>query len=197
MNFLAQAEAGYGSNNILTPWEIHPILTHFPIAFLLGAVALSLFAWWRGRVGLEQVATGLFIAGIIMGVLTALAGFLAFFMLPESHTEAAHRLMYWHLGLQAASLILFAWVAWLRWRAWDVIPSIPTQVIGWIATVVLVVGSALGGYIIYHGGAGIDAKLLKPGLHEEHHEDMEHYNHSEHSGQLSESERHDQTHHAR
>jgi uncharacterized membrane protein len=180
MNFLAHTGGGYGGNDILTPWEIHPILIHFPIAFLLGAVALSLYAWWRRRIGLEQVATGLLIAGIVMGVLTALAGFLAFFTLPETHTEAAHDFMYWHLGLQAVSLVLFGWVAWLRWRAWTLLPGIGVQLIGWVATVVLVMGSALGGYIVYDGGAGIEAKLLRPGLHEDHHHDGEHHDHSQH-----------------
>ncbi len=180
MNLLAHTGGGYGGNDILTPWEIHPILVHFPIAFLLGAVALSLYAWWRGQVGLEQVATGLLIAGIVVGVLTALAGFLAFFTLPETHTEAAHQLMYWHLALQAASLVLFGWVAWLRWRAWGLPSNIGMQVIGWAATGVLVIGSALGGYIVYHGGAGINAKLIRPGLREEQHNDREHHNLSQH-----------------
>jgi hypothetical protein len=35
-----------------------------------------------------------------------------------------------------------------------------------------VIGSALGGYIVYHGGAGIEAALMKPGMHE--HEDHSH-----------------------
>ena len=184
MNLFAHTEGGFGGNDILTSWEIHPILVHFPIAFLLGAVVLSLYAWRRGRVGLEQAATGLFVAGIVMGVLAALAGFLAYFTLPETHTEAAHDLMYWHLGLQAASLVLFCWVAWLRWRSWDLPPGAGTQVIGWIAAAVFVIGSGVGGYIVYHGGAGIDAKLMKPGLHEDqhggpHHDTEEHeHNHS-------------------
>jgi uncharacterized membrane protein len=180
MNLLAHTGGGYSGNEILTPWEIHPILVHFPIAFLLGAVALSLYAWWRRQVGLEQVATGLFIAGILMGLLAALAGFLAFFTMPGSHTEAAHDLMYWHLGLQAASLLLFAWVAWRRWRAWALGPNSGVQVIGWIATGVFMIGSALGGYMVYHGGAGIEAELMKAGLHEEQHNDGQHNEHSHH-----------------
>jgi uncharacterized membrane protein len=107
MTLLAHATGAYGVNDILTPWELHPILVHFPIAFLLGGVALSLFAGWRGCLGVEQVATGLIIAGIVTGLLTALAGLLACFTIPESHTEFTHDLMYWHLGLQAAALFLF------------------------------------------------------------------------------------------
>src|SRR5690348_16243428 len=35
----------------MEPWEIHPALVHFPIAFLLGAVAYDLDAWRRGDPG--------------------------------------------------------------------------------------------------------------------------------------------------
>jgi hypothetical protein len=52
----------------------------------------------------------------------------------------------------------------------------------WLATAVFVIGSAIGGYIVYHGGTGIEADLLKPGLHEEHHHnhgDDEHQGHHE------------------
>jgi hypothetical protein len=39
----------------------------------------------------------------------------------------------------------------------------------WLAAAFFVVGAAFGGYLVYHGGAGIEGDLLKPGLHEEHH----------------------------
>lgn len=40
------------------PWEAHPATVHFPIAFLLGAVALDLYAWWGGRTDLSRIAPG-------------------------------------------------------------------------------------------------------------------------------------------
>jgi hypothetical protein len=116
MNILAHGAGGYGANSVLTPWELHPILIHFPIAFLLGGVLLSLYAGWRGQLRLEQVATGLLLAGL--------------------------------------------------------------GTLGWVATAVFLVGSALGGYMVYHGGAGIDAMLLKPGLHEEDHHASGDHEHS-------------------
>src|SRR5437016_3335265 len=120
MQLLAHTEAGrLGDNPFLTPWELHPILMHFPIAFLIAAILLSAYARARSRIDLERVATGLFVAGVIMGLVAAAAGFLAFFTVPESHTELAHTLMYWHLGLMAGALLLFIIVTWVRWRSWD------------------------------------------------------------------------------
>jgi uncharacterized membrane protein len=113
MNVLAHTEAGYGWGGPVEPWEFHPALSHFPIAFLVGGVVLDLYAWWRGQPSLAQVATGLLIARILSGVLTVLAGLLAFFTVP-GHTEEAHRLMFWHMGIQAAALLLFVMPVWQR-----------------------------------------------------------------------------------
>lgn len=152
---------------LLTPWEMHPLLNHFPIAFLLGAVALDLFAQWRKRSALVQTATALLIAGVLFGILTALAGWLAFATVP-AHTDEAHALMYWHLGVQLASLVLFACAALLRWRNWEVAPSLAARVIGLLAAGLLTIGSYLGGHIVYRGGAGIDPELLIAELREGH-----------------------------
>ncbi|MCI0464156.1 MAG: hypothetical protein L0Z62_45055 [Gemmataceae bacterium] len=159
MILLAHTEGGHGWGGPFEPWEFHPALNHLPIAFLLGGVALDLYAWWRERPTLAQVSTGLLIAGVLTGLLTALAGLLAFFTVP-AHTEEAHRLMYWHLGIQAAALLLFAWPAWERWRTWAAPPALVGRFVTCLAAVLLLIGSGIGGYIVYHGGAGIDPQLL-------------------------------------
>jgi uncharacterized membrane protein len=174
---LAHAGGGYGDNPYFTPWEIHPALVHFPIAFLIGAVLLDLFAVRRPESGWARTATGLMVAGVVTGLITGLAGLLAFFTLPGTHTEAAHATMYWHLGVQAAALVLFAVACWARW---GVVPGLGVRLLGWAAAVLLVVGSALGGWIVYHGGAGIDARLVAPGLHEGDHEGGGHEEGHEH-----------------
>ncbi|MBI2806704.1 MAG: PQQ-dependent sugar dehydrogenase [Planctomycetes bacterium] len=150
-----------------SPMELHPMLTHFPIAFLLGFVALDLFAWWRRRLDLAQVATGLLIAGVLSGVLAAFAGVLAFFTV-QAHTDEAHVLMYWHLGVQTVALVLFGLAALLRWEGWTLPPTFGARLTGFIGALALSVGSGLGGYIVYHGGAGIDPNLLAADLRKGH-----------------------------
>lgn len=167
MILLAYTETGPGWGGPVEPWEIHPILTHFPIAFLLGGLAVDVYARWRGRPDLGRAASGLLIAGVLTAVLAALAGVLAFVTVP-AHTEQAHGLMYWHLGIQSASLVLFAWPAWVRWRQGLVPPPAGARLAEWAAALLLVVGSSLGGYIVYHGGAGVEPRLLAPEVRGSH-----------------------------
>lgn len=44
MPILAHEMGGHGWGGPVGPWELHPMLDHFPIAFLLGGVALDLYA---------------------------------------------------------------------------------------------------------------------------------------------------------
>ncbi len=173
--------------NLPAPWEIHPALVHFPIALLLSGIVLDLYAWWRRRSDLERIATGLLAAGVVTGVVAALAGFLAWWTMPSSHTEEAHVLMYWHLGLQVASVALFAWVALVRWLRRQPSPSNLSRGIGLIAAVLLVAGAYLGGHVVYHGGAGINPSILAPELRGHQHGAEEHgassepdHDHSDH-----------------
>lgn len=168
MFLFAHSENGFGWGGPFEPWEIHPVLNHFAIAFLLAGVALDVYAWWRNRPELAQVAAGLLIAGLLTGVLTALAGLLAFFTVP-GHTPEAHRLMYWHMAIQAGSLLMFAWPVWRRWRKWPAPPTQGARFLSCVAIVLLLVGSGIGGYLVYHGGAGIDPTLLNPAIRSGHH----------------------------
>jgi hypothetical protein len=65
----------------MEPWEFHPALVHFPIAFLLGAVIYDLYDWWRADLNANRprIATGLLLAGTLTAALAALAGLVAFF----------------------------------------------------------------------------------------------------------------------
>ncbi len=159
---------GHGWGGPIEPWEFHPMLIHFPIAFLLSGVVVGLSAWWRGQLSAERLATGLFTAGVLSGVVTAGAGLLAMYTAPDN-TAMAERLMPVHLWVQVAALVLFAVVSWLRWRAWDTAPGLPTRILGWVAAVVLIVGSGIGGYMVYHAGAAIEPRLLAPSMQEGHH----------------------------
>src|SRR5262249_38759918 len=113
-------------------------------------------------------ATVLFLAGIVTGLLAGAAGLVAFFTVPDTHTELAHQFMYWHLGFMVVSLLIFSALTGGGWRKWQTLPGARSRFFLWLGTLLLVVGAAFGGHIVYHGGTGIEADLMKPGLHEEH-----------------------------
>jgi uncharacterized membrane protein len=146
------------------PWELHPTLVHFPIAFFLGAIALDLYAWYRADPERARVATGLLWAGVATAALTALAGVLAMFTGPASHTEESGDLVWWHIGAAVTQFLLFTLVAFVRWRAQPAAPPAWTRLAGLVAAAVLVFAGYLGGYIVYHGAAGIEPGLLAPEL---------------------------------
>jgi len=160
-------EDSYWWSRLIEPWEIHPALNHLPIAFLLAGVALDLYGWWCGQPGAHFAATRLLVGGVITGVLAALAGVLAFFTVP-GHTDEAHQLMYLHAGIQAAAMILFAWLAWTRWWNWAAPPTVSARIVACLAATVLLIGSGAGGYLVYHGGVGVDPEILAPELRHGH-----------------------------
>jgi uncharacterized membrane protein len=143
----------------------------------LAGVVVELYAWWRGRQDLARIAYGILVAGVLTGVVAASTGFLAFYTLPPTHTEEAHTIMYWHLWLQVAAIVVFASVVLVRWRLRQRAPAGVLRITGLVATGLLVVGSYLGGHLVYHGATGIDPSLLSPALREGHHHDGEAHEH--------------------
>jgi uncharacterized membrane protein len=152
-------------------WEIHPALVHFPIALFLAGVLLDLYAWRRED--LSRVSTGLMLAGVATGALAALAGILAFYTVPSSHTEEAHRLVLWHIGLAVAMFVLFTAVAVVRWRLQPALPTISIRILGFVAAFLLLGAGALGGRIVYHGGMGINPEIVASRLREHSHREKQ------------------------
>lgn len=164
-------------NIVPKPWELHPALVHFPIAFLLGGVVLLLWAWWRANEIQHRVAAGMLLVGMVSGWLAIAAGGLAYFTVP-AHTEQGHVLMYWHLGFGLTMLILFTWLSIVRWRERTKTATKLQLIAAFCGVVLLMLTGYLGGSIVYHYGAGVDPKILAPEIREGH----SHGNSEQHSG---------------
>ena len=145
----------------MNAWEFHPALVHFPIAFLLGGVALDLLGH-RSEYAVAM-ATYLLIAGLATGVIAAAAGVVAYYTVPSNHTALAHQRIYWHIGVIVAAVALFSVVCFVRWQHPAVVsPAI--RGLGIAAVAIMLVGAYIGGKLVYQGGLGIDPAILKPGL---------------------------------
>jgi uncharacterized membrane protein len=152
----------------MRPWEIHPVLVHFPLGLLLTAVALDLYAAIRRRTDLTVATTWLMIGGVTAGLLATAAGVLAFATVP-AHTTRAHTMMYWHLGFAATALIVLGLVAYARWRH----PAVSRAARGGgvLGALLLGVAGYLGGSLVFRGGAGVDPALLAPEVRAMHSHD--------------------------
>jgi uncharacterized membrane protein len=170
----------------MRPWELHPALIHFPIAFLLGGLLIDLAAWFRPRESLTRVASGLLAAGVVSGVAAAFAGVISFFTVP-AHTEAAHEQMSSHLVLASAALVLFSLVAIARWRRRTQPASALALSTGLLGSALLIGAAFLGGRIVYEGGAGVDPQILASAVVQGHH-------HHHHDGADDGDADHDHTH---
>ena len=157
----------------MKPWELHPALVHFPIALLLSAIVVDLYAWIRRRNEYGGIVFGLLLAGAGTGVAAALAGVLAYFTLP-AHTWAAHEMMSRHIWLQSTAMGLFIIAILIRWRAGNVSPQFAARGFGWLGAAILLWGSSVGGEMVYRGATGIDPALLAPSVQKHSHGEHEH-----------------------
>ncbi|HNV27027.1 MAG TPA: hypothetical protein PKI21_12190 [Nitrospira sp.] len=136
---------------------IHPMVVHFPIAFLLASLLFDLIALrWRGQ---ECRATSLSL--LALGVLAALVALLTGHLAEEAvehsgtipkqaietHEELAFAAFWVFAGLLGVKLLSY-W-GWMRERALLVL------FIGVGGSVLLLVASYYGGDLVYRYGAGV------------------------------------------
>ena len=157
----------------MKPWELHPALVHFPIALLLSAIVVDLYAWLNKRNELERVVFGLLVAGGATGVIAALAGVVAYYTIP-AHTLAAHEMMSRHIWLQATAVALFFAAIVIRWQTRNAPAPIAARAIGLLAAGILLWGSSVGGEMVYRGATGINPALLAPSAKQHSHSGHEH-----------------------
>lgn len=150
--------------------NIHPLLVHFPIAFLNAFVAFDLAATVYRRQELMRVASWMLYLGALGAVVAAAAGLFAAGFVP--HGEEVHKILAWHerLGLTVASLA----VALSFWRlaARDHFTGMASAfrfVLAWIMVIAMFFGADLGGFMVYQHGVGV--KNLQAQGAEHHHHD--------------------------
>ncbi|HWO99843.1 MAG TPA: DUF2231 domain-containing protein [Methylococcus sp.] len=138
--------------------NVHPLIVHFPIAFLIAFFFMDLVAViWR-RPALRHVASWMLYLGAFGAVAAAAAGLAA--EATVAHGETVHEILEWHarLGLTVASLsvALVLWRIMAKGRFSSMANAFHLS-LGAIVVLAILLGADLGGLMVYQHGVGVKA----------------------------------------
>jgi uncharacterized membrane protein len=155
--------------------NIHPMLVHFPLAFLSTFFVLDVIGTLARKQHWRNVASWLLYFGAVTAAFTVMAGFIA--ANTVAHGDEVHEIMerHEHFGISVLSLatILSAW----RWKAGGVIQGGANSfflILAGLLCVVMLLGADLGGLMVYKYGVGVDAAQMQDAGAHEHQHDHEH-----------------------
>jgi len=164
--------------------NIHPLLVHFPIAFLSTFFALDVVGTLVKKQSWRNVASWLLYFGAIAAVFTVIAGFMA--ASSVAHGEEVHAIMerHEHLGVSVLSIaiLLSAW----RLKSGGIIQGGANSfflVLAALLCVLMMLGADLGGLMVYKYGVAVKStQIQEADVHEHDHEhpDDAHEHHHEH-----------------
>jgi uncharacterized membrane protein len=144
--------------------NIHPLLVHFPIAFLWGALLVELLAVWRRRDDWHRVAVVLLYLGAAGAVAAATSGWFA--EETVEHTEASHEVLELHetIMLWMTSLtVVLAGVAFFGAGRLET-RRLQTFLLAGLLVVCLMLlfGADRGGQLVYQFGTGVQRPPAPP-----------------------------------
>jgi len=138
--------------------NVHPLLVHFPIAFLLAFVIFDSYGLFLKRLGARRLANAFLYLGAIAAPITAYAGLIAEDL--AKHGSEVHELIEWHerAGLTVSALAI---ILALGRRFFGVPNSAMGEALNGalsaIMAVALIMGADLGGLMVYHHGLGVSS----------------------------------------
>lgn len=149
--------------------NVHPMVVHFPIAFIVAFFLLEIAGVAMRRQVWRQWASGMLYCGAIGAVLAVAAGWVAEDRVP--HGAVVHEIMEWHerLGITVAVLTvgMAIWRAVAKESLAGMAQALHFFLAGLIVTC-LVFGTDLGGLMVYQYGVGV--KGLQSADDHHHHE---------------------------
>lgn len=154
-----------------TNW--HPLIVHFPIAFLIGFFLLEFIGVVLRGPGIRTAASWMLYLGALSATAAAVAGLIAADTVP--HGSAVHDIMEWHerAGLTIAGLssALAVWRLLSRERLSAMAEALHLF-LGAIVVAAIVLAADLGGLMVYQHGVGVKSLQLADDHH--HHDGHEH-----------------------
>ncbi|MFI3156519.1 MAG: DUF2231 domain-containing protein [Methylococcaceae bacterium] len=141
--------------------NIHPLLVHFPIAFLSAFFVLDLVGTLAKKQHWRNVAGWLLYLGTVAAVFTVTAGFIA--ASTVAHSEEVHAIMerHEHFGVSVLSLatLLSLW----RIKAGGIIQGGANGfflVLAGLLCALMALGADLGGLMVYHYGVSVKTAIV-------------------------------------
>ncbi len=138
---------------------IHPMVIHFPIAFLMTSVAFDALAFWWKPEKFREASLPMLVLGVITAGVAVVTGHVAEEAVEHSgipkHALEIHETLgfatFWVfaglLGLRVAMLL-----EWMRQK------PVLALLLGVVGVIVLLVASYFGGDLVYRFGAGVTGR---------------------------------------
>lgn len=140
---------------------IHPMLVHFPIAFLTGAVAFDIAGVVLDQLTLWTVGGYLAGVGILMALLAAVPGFIDYiYTVPPNSSGRKRATQHMVLNLIAVALYALAWFLRGDPAVQPDIPVIGLEVLGFGC---LLVAGWMGSKLIYDNKAAVVTRYARAG----------------------------------
>ena len=156
--------------------NIHPLLVHFPIAFLSAFFALDVVATLAKKPHWRSVASWFLYFGTVAALFTVIAGLIAAGSV--AHGEDVHAIMerHEHFGLSVLSLavVLSIW----RMKNGNLIRGGANSfflILSALLCVLLLLGADLGGLMVYQYGVAVKAVTVTEEVHD--HQQGDGHNH--------------------
>lgn len=134
----------------------HPLMVHLPLIALPLAVLMDGLAIWKQDPRWRQLATILWVLGLIGAAAAVTTGLIAYNRV--EHSEAAHEVMTLHRNVALGAVALFLLGGAARWR-WSF--SKPAVILGAIGVAGLVVAGDLGAEIVFRHAIGLPTEVLE------------------------------------
>ncbi len=137
--------------------NVHPMIVHFPIAFLSAFFLLEIVGASFRRPAVLQVASWMLYLGAFGAVAAAAAGLIAAGSVP--HGDSVHEVMEWHqrlmLGVSGLAAVLAVWRAAVAGRFSSTMAQGLHLLLATVMITLLVLGTDLGGLMVYQHGVGV------------------------------------------
>lgn len=152
--------------------NIHPMLVHFPIAFLISFVLVDWLACLVKKPQWREFATGLLYLGTVMALFTVIAGFVA--ANSVAHGDNVHAIMERHEMFGITILSLATLLSGWRLKSGAQIKgemNILHLLLSAILAVCLALAGDLGGLMVYKYGVAVKAvpeRVTESHIHHEH-----------------------------